>query len=210
MLKTCMISGVVEAGCDEAGRGPLAGSVFAAAVVLDETQCLMDERWGLLNDSKQLTEKQREELRPFIETHALAWEVVEVSAEEIDQINILQASLTGMRRALDGVSKQLSAKQMRLQHILVDGNKWRDYVPEGEVMAIPATTVVKGDGKYLSIAAASILAKTHRDEYMLKLANEYPGYGWEHNMGYPTAEHYKAIAELGITPYHRKSFRLTK
>lgn len=176
--------------------------------------------WMLLNDSKQLTDHQREQLRPWIEEHALAWAVVEVTAEEIDRINILQASLTGMRRALDCIIDPTNSpcpfwgKGLRergpIQHILVDGNKWRDYVAPGEVMATPATTVVKGDGKYMSIAAASILAKTYRDEYMRKLAEQYPGYGWEHNMGYPTREHYEAIRALGITPYHRQSFKLNK
>ena len=206
MLKSCCISGVVEAGCDEAGRGPLAGSVFAAAVVLDAA--LLDSKdhceWlEMLNDSKQLTDKQRQYLRPLIEQHATAWAVVEVSAEEIDQINILKASIVGMQRALD----QLSVTP---QHIIVDGNKWRPYIPQGQVMEIPAQTVVKGDGKYLSIAAASVLAKTYRDEYMLRLHAEYPMYHWDKNMGYPTKAHYEAIRKYGITPYHRKSFRLNK
>lgn len=206
MLKSCCISGVVEAGCDEAGRGPLAGSVFAAAVVLDAA--LLDNQahreWlDLLNDSKQLTDKQRQYLRPLIEQHATAWAVVEVTAEEIDQINILNASIIGMQRALD----QLSVTP---QHIIVDGNKWRPYIPQGQVLEIPARTVVKGDGKYLSIAAASVLAKTYRDEYMLQLHEQYPHYHWDTNMGYPTKAHYEAIRKYGITPYHRKSFRLNK
>ena len=206
MLKSCFISGVVEAGCDEAGRGPLAGSVFAAAVVLDAA--LLDNQahreWlDLLNDSKQLTDKQRQYLRPLIEQHATAWAVVEVTAEEIDQINILNASIIGMQRALD----QLSVTP---QHIIVDGNKWRPYIPQGQVLEIPARTVVKGDGKYLSIAAASVLAKTYRDEYMLQLHEQYPHYHWDTNMGYPTKAHYEAIRKYGITPYHRKSFRLNK
>ena len=206
MLKSCCISGVVEAGCDEAGRGPLAGSVFAAAVVLDAA--LLDNQahreWlDLLNDSKQLTDKQRQYLRPLIEQHATAWAVVEVTAEEIDQINILNASIIGMQRALD----QLSVTP---QHIIVDGNKWRPYIPQGQVMEIPARTVVKGDGKYLSIAAASVLAKTYRDEYMLQLHEQYPHYHWDTNMGYPTKAHYETIRQYGITPYHRKSFRLNK
>ena len=172
MLKACYIEGVVEAGCDEAGRGPLAGSVFAAAVVLHPQ--LLDSaehcQWlEMLNDSKQLTEKQRLYLRPLIEQFALAWAVVEVTAEEIDQINILNASIIGMQRALG----QLSVTP---QHIIVDGNKWKPYIPEGQVMEIPAQTVVKGDGKYLSIAAASVLAKTYRDEYMLRLHEQYPQY----------------------------------
>lgn len=197
---------MVEAGCDEAGRGPLAGSVFAAAVVLDAA--LLDNQahreWlDLLNDSKQLTDKQRQYLRPLIEQHATAWAVVEVTAEEIDQINILNASIIGMQRALD----QLSVTP---QHIIVDGNKWRPYIPQGQVLEIPARTVVKGDGKYLSIAAASVLAKTYRDEYMLQLHEQYPNYHWDTNMGYPTKAHYEAIRKYGITPYHRKSFRLNK
>lgn len=197
---------MVEAGCDEAGRGPLAGSVFAAAVVLDAA--LLDNQahreWlDLLNDSKQLTDKQRQYLRPLIEQHATAWAVVEVTAEEIDQINILNASIIGMQRALD----QLSVTP---QHIIVDGNKWRPYIPQGQVLEIPARTVVKGDGKYLSIAAASVLAKTYRDEYMLQLHEQYPNYHWDTNMGYPTKAHYEAIRQYGITPYHRKSFKLNK
>ena len=204
MLKSCCISGVVEAGCDEAGRGPLAGSVFAAAVVLDAA--LLDNQahreWlDLLNDSKQLTDKQRQYLRPLIEQHATAWAVVEVTAEEIDQINILNASIIGMQRALD----QLSVTP---QHIIVDGNKWRPYIPQGQVLEIPARTVVKGDGKYLSIAAASVLAKTYRDDYMRQLHEQYPHYHWDTNMGYPTKAHYEAIKQHGITPVHRKSFKL--
>jgi ribonuclease HII len=197
---------VIEAGCDEAGRGPLAGSVFAAAVVwspevLDNAE---HASWlEMLNDSKQLTDKQRAILRPLIEQYALAWAVVEVTAEEIDRINILQASITGMQRALDKLA-------IRPQHILVDGNKWKPYIPAGEVLEVPARTVVKGDGKYLSIAAASVLAKTYRDEYMQRLHEEYPMYHWDKNMGYPTKAHYQAIREFGITPYHRKSFKLDK
>ena len=148
MLEKCCIEGVIEAGCDEAGRGPLAGSVFAAAVILDACLLEKDEHreWlSLLNDSKQLTDKQRQYLRPMIEQYATAWAVVEVTAEEIDRINILNASITGMQRALDKLS-------ITPQHIIVDGNKWRPYIPEGQVLEIPARTVVKGDGKYLSIA----------------------------------------------------------
>jgi ribonuclease HII len=206
MLEKCCIQGVIEAGCDEAGRGPLAGSVFAAAVVwspevLDNAE---HASWlEMLNDSKQLTDKQRATLRPLIEQYALAWAVVEVTAEEIDRINILQASITGMQRALDKLA-------IRPQHILVDGNKWKPYIPAGEVLEVPARTVVKGDGKYLSIAAASVLAKTYRDEYMQRLHEEYPMYHWDKNMGYPTKAHYQAIREFGITPYHRKSFKLDK
>ena len=206
MLEKCCIEGVIEAGCDEAGRGPLAGSVFAAAVILDA--CLLEKEehreWlSLLNDSKQLTDKQREYLRPMIEQYATAWAVVEVTAEEIDRINILNASIIGMQRALDKLS-------ITPQHIIVDGNKWKPYIPEGQVLEIPARTVVKGDGKYLSIAAASVLAKTYRDEYMLRLHEEYPQYHWDTNMGYPTKAHYEAIQQYGITPYHRKTFKLLK
>lgn len=204
MLEPFCIEGVIEAGCDEAGRGPLAGSVFAAAVVFDAlTVC--DEQhqsWlEMLNDSKQLTDKERSYLRPMIEQYARSWAVVEVTAEEIDRINILNASIIGMQRALAKLS-------VTPQHILVDGNKWKPYIPEGQVMEIPARTVVKGDGKYLSIAAASVLAKTYRDEYMLCLHELYPHYHWDTNMGYPTKAHYEAIRQYGITPYHRKTFRL--
>ena len=206
MLKESYIQGVIEAGCDEAGRGPLAGSVFAAAVVLDT--CLVHQPehidWlEMLNDSKQLTEKQRNYLRHKIEQYAQAWAVVEVTAEEIDRINILNASIVGMQRALDKLV-------LTPQHIIVDGNKWKPYIPAGDVMEIPAQTVVKGDGKYLSIAAASVLAKTYRDEYMLRLHGQYPHYHWDKNMGYPTKAHYEAIRQYGITPYHRKSFKLNK
>ena len=206
MLDKCCIEGVIEAGCDEAGRGPLAGSVFAAAVIWSKevVENPANEEWlELLDDSKKLTDKQRAYLRPLIEKYATAWAVVEVSAEEIDQINILKASITGMQRALDKLT-------IRPQHILVDGNKWRPYIPEGQVMEIPARTVVKGDGKYLSIAAASVLAKTYRDEYMLRLHEQYPQYHWDTNMGYPTKAHYEAIRQYGITPYHRKTFKLNK
>lgn len=196
MLKPFMIANCLEAGCDEAGRGPLAGSVFAAAVILPA-----DFRNELLNDSKQLTEKQRYELRPIIEREALAWAVTEVTAEEIDRVNILQASILGMQRALDQLT-------IRPEHILVDGNKWKPYVPEGELMAIPADTVVKGDATYMSIAAASVLAKTYRDDYMLRLHEEFPQYGWNENKGYPTAKHYAALREFGPTKYHRMTFNL--
>ena len=206
MLEPFCIEGVIEAGCDEAGRGPLAGRVFAAAVVFDAlTVC--DEQhqsWlEMLNDSKQLTDKERSYLRPMIEQYARSWAVVEVTAEEIDRINILNASIIGMQRALAKLS-------VTPQHIIVDGNKWKPYIPEGQVMEIPARTVVKGDGKYLSIAAASVLAKTYRDEYMLRLHEQYPQYHWDTNMGYPTKAHYEAIQQYGITPYHRKTFRLFK
>ena len=206
MLKAFCIEDVIEAGCDEAGRGPLAGSVFAAAVIFDPQLLGKEEhrQWlEMLNDSKQLTEKERLTLRPLIEQYAMAWAVVEVTAEEIDRINILKASILGMQRALDRLT-------IRPQHIIVDGNKWKPYIPEGEVMEIPARTVVKGDGKYLSIAAASVLAKTYRDEYMMRLHEQYPQYHWDTNMGYPTKAHYEAIRKYGITPYHRKTFKLNK
>ena len=180
----------LEAGCDEAGRGCLAGPVVAAAVILPE-----GFRNELLNDSKQLTEKQREELRPLIEREATAWAVALVDNEEIDRVNILKASILAMHRALD-------ALEVRPEYILVDGNH---FLPYGET---PYACIVKGDGKYMSIAAASILAKTHRDEFMRQIDREYPQYGWTKNMGYPTKEHIEAIRKYGFTPYHRKSFHL--
>ncbi len=203
MLKAYCIANVLEAGCDEAGRGPLAGSVFAAAVILDPKRIEEVEALQRLNDSKQLTEHERYALRPVIEKEAVAWAVAEVTAEEIDEINILNASILGMQRALDQL-------KVRPEHILVDGNKWKPYIPSGEVMEVPARTVVKGDATYLSIAAASILAKTYRDDYMNRLAEEYPQYGWQQNKGYPTRAHYEAIARYGVTKYHRKTFRLMK
>lgn len=196
-----MIHNVLEAGCDEAGRGPLAGSVFCAAVILDPLRVAEVEEFAWLNDSKQLTDKQRYALRPVIEREALAWAVAEVSPQEIDERNILQCSILGMQRALDQLT-------IRPQHILVDGNKWKPYVPEGEVLEIPADTVVHGDATYMSIAAASVLAKTYRDDYMLRLHDEYPQYGWAANKGYPTAEHYAALRLYGPTPYHRMTFNL--
>ena len=201
MLKPYMIHNVLEAGCDEAGRGPLAGSVFAAAVILDPERVESVPEFAWLNDSKQLTDKQRYALRPVIEREAVSWAVVEVSPQEIDEKNILQCSILGMQRALTQLSVQP-------QHILVDGNKWKPYVPEGGLLEIPATTVVHGDATYLSIAAASVLAKTYRDDYMLRLHEQYPQYGWDRNKGYPTAEHYAALRQYGPTPYHRMSFRL--
>lgn len=206
MLEKYCIEGVIEAGCDEAGRGPLAGSVFAAAVVWDQKLWADNQyqEWlTMLNDSKQLSDQQRRYLRPLIEQFAAAWAVVEVTAEEIDRINILNASIVGMQRALDKLT-------ITPQHIIVDGNKWKPYIPKGEIMEIPARTIVKGDGKYLSIAAASVLAKTYRDEYMLSLHEQFPQYHWDTNMGYPTKAHYEAIKQYGITPYHRKTFRLFK
>jgi len=180
----------LEAGCDEAGRGCLAGAVFASAVILPPGFVCEE-----LNDSKQLSEKQRNALRPFIEKEALAWAIGIVFHYEIDRINILNASILAMHRALDQLSIQP-------QHLLIDGNRFKPY------QKTPYTTIVKGDGKYMSIAAASVLAKTHRDEYMMRLHNEFPSYGWKNNKGYPTKKHYEAIRELGITPYHRKSFNL--
>lgn len=196
-LEQYMIKGVIEAGCDEAGRGPLAGSVFAAAVILPTAH----EDWmDALNDSKQLSETQRNHLRPLIEQHAVAWAVAEVTAEEIDRYNILNSSIMAMQRALDKLTT-------RPQHIIVDGNKWKPYCPDG-LLEVPARTVVKGDAKYMSIAAASVLAKTYRDERMIQLAEQYPQYGWAENKGYPTAAHYKSLQQYGPTPYHRMTFNL--
>lgn len=196
MLKEFMIPGVVEAGCDEAGRGCLCGPVSCAAVILPE-----GFKCEELNDSKQLTAHKREELRRLIEHEAVAWGVVMVEPEEIDRINILNASIEGMQRAL---SKLI----VRPGHILVDGNKFKPYLDPVLGMQTPHHTVVKGDATYMSIAAASVLAKTHRDELMTAYAEKYPGYGWERNMGYPTKEHRAAIAKLGPTPIHRMTFRL--
>ena len=190
MLPTCYISGRNEAGCDEAGRGCLAGPVFAAAVILPD-----DFHDPLLNDSKQLTEARRDRLRPVIETEAVAWAVGVVSAEEIDKINILRASILAMHRALDQLAVTPGA-------IIVDGNKFSDY------NGIPWQTFVKGDGRFANIAAASVLAKTHRDEFMRKIHVEYPQYAWDINKGYPTKAHRRAIEQFGTTPYHRLSFRL--
>lgn len=211
MLRPYCIPNIVEAGCDEAGRGPLAGSVFAAAVILPQDILTgpYDPLWATLNDSKQMTEKQRNELRPVIEREAIAWAVAEVTPQEIDQINILNASLLGMRRALDQIITSRFTDSP-VHHLLIDGNRWKPYVPEGGVFEIPARTVVHGDATYMSIAAASVLAKTYRDDYMRRLHTEYPQYGWDHNMGYPTPEHYAAIKQYGPTPYHRLSFRLNK
>lgn len=194
--------GLIEAGCDEAGRGCLAGSVYAAAVILPP-----DYDNAGLNDSKQLTARKRYKLREEIERDALAWAVGIVTPEEIDQINILNASILAMHRALDQL-------KVRPEFIIVDGNRFKPYCepalnsPLKEDLGgqIPHTTIVKGDGKYLSIAAASILAKTYRDDYMLQLHQQYPHYGWDHNMGYPTKEHRNGIAQHGITPVHRLSF----
>jgi len=198
MLASHYYEGKVEAGCDEAGRGCLAGSVYAAAVILPD-----DYQNELLNDSKQLTEKRRYQLREIIQRDAVAWAVGIVTPEEIDKINILNASILAMHRALDQLT-------VRPEAIIVDGNRFRPYCSVvGDISTnIPHTTIVKGDGKYLSIAAASILAKTYRDDYMNRLAEEYPQYDWLSNKGYPTKKHREAIRQYGITPYHRKSYNL--
>lgn len=190
MLRNNYYEGKIEAGCDEAGRGCLAGSVYAAAVILPP-----DYHNELLNDSKQLTEKRRYALREAIQRDAVAWAVGVVTPEEIDNINILNASILAMHRALDQLA-------VRPEAVIVDGNRFKPY---GNV---PFSTIVKGDGKYLSIAAASILAKTYRDDYMGKLAEEYPQYDWKSNKGYPTKKHRDAIRKFGTTPYHRRTFNL--
>jgi ribonuclease HII len=181
---------LLEAGCDEAGRGCLAGPVFAAAVVLPK-----DFHHSLLNDSKQLTEKQRNTLREVVEREALAWSVAQLDAPEIDRLNILKASIAAMHHALDGLP-------VRPEFVLVDGNRFYPYP------GVPHQTVVKGDGKFASIAAASVLAKTHRDEWMRQLDAAYPQFGWRQNMGYPTEAHREAIRQFGATAHHRRSFRL--
>jgi ribonuclease HII len=188
MLKSSFTTGITEAGCDEAGRGCLAGPVFAAAVILPA-----DFYHPLLNDSKQVKEKDRETLRPIIEEQALAWAVAMSTAAEIDSINILKASFKAMHTAIDALT-------IRPELLLIDGHIFPPY------LGISHQCVVKGDGKYASIAAASILAKTHRDEYMLQLHEEFPHYGWKKNKGYGTAEHLRGIAAHGITIHHRKSF----
>ena len=190
MLASHYYTGLVEAGVDEAGRGCLAGPVFAAAVILPD-----DYEHPLLNDSKQLTDRQRRQLREVIERDAVAWAVGTASPKEIDSINILNASILAMHRALDAV-----ASVRKPEAVIVDGNRFK---PWGN---LPYTTIVKGDGKYMAIAAASILAKTYRDDQMIALAQEYPGYGWEQNKGYPTRQHRDAIRQFGLTPYHRLSF----
>lgn len=192
MLQNYLKADCIEVGVDEAGRGCLAGDVYAAAVILPDG--FSNE---LLNDSKQLTEKQREQLRVVIEKEAVAWAVGIVTAKEIDEINILNASILAMHRALAQVEQKL-----QFQHIIVDGNRFKPY------RDIAHQTVVKGDGKYMSIAAASVLAKTHRDEYMCRLHDEYPQYDWKGNKGYPTKKHRLAIEQYGTTPYHRMTFRL--
>ena len=190
MLENHYYEGLVEAGCDEAGRGCLAGSVFAAAVILPP-----DYENELLNDSKKLTDHKRKQLREIIEHDAVDWAVGIVEPGEIDEINILNASILAMHRALDQL-------KVRPEAMIVDGNRFKPY------RDLPYTTIVKGDGKYLSIAAASILAKTYRDDYMDRLAEDYPQYDWKSNKGYPTKKHRQAIRECGITPFHRRSFTL--
>jgi len=188
MLETQYRSGLLEAGCDEAGRGCLAGPVFAAAVILPP-----DFRDPLLNDSKQMTERNRDRLREVIEREAVAWAVEAVSPARIDEINILNASFEGMSLAVRRLDPQPA-------FLAIDGNRFRS------TLEIPFCCIVKGDGKYADIAAASVLAKTHRDEYMRRLAEEFPQYGWQHNKGYPTREHRLAVREFGITPHHRLTF----
>jgi Ribonuclease HII len=189
-LKTHFGNILPEAGCDEAGRGCLAGPVFAAAVILPE-----NFEHPLLNDSKQLTEKQREQLREIVERESVAWAVASVSNEEIDEINILNASILAMHKALDKLS-------VLPEFIIVDGNRFKSY------KSIAHKTIVKGDAKYKNIAAASILAKTHRDEFMEKAAKKYPQYNWQQNKGYPTKQHRAAIEKFGVTPLHRLSYKL--
>lgn len=184
--------GIIEAGADEAGRGCLAGPVYAAAVILPDDYCN-----AILNDSKVLTAAIREKLRLEIEKEAVAWCVASVSAEEIDEINILQASFKAMHLAIQGLSVKPSL-------LLIDGNSFKPFP------GIEHQCIIKGDGLYMSIAAASILAKTHRDAFMQSLSGGYPEYGWEHNMGYPTQEHRKAIFSYGMTPWHRKTFKVTE
>ena len=190
MLQQFLHPDKIEAGCDEAGRGCLAGPVYAAAVILPK-----DFSNELLNDSKKLTEAQRYALREVIEREALAWAVGVVTAAEIDEINILKASFLAMQRAVE---------QLKIvpEHLLIDGNRFTPY-------RIPYTTVVKGDAKFMSIAAASILAKTYRDDYMLGISRDYPQYDWQKNKGYPTPKHRAAIREYGATPHHRMTFNLT-
>ena len=192
MLENSYQTELLEAGCDEAGRGCLAGSVFAAAVILPP-----DFYHPLLNDSKQMTERQRNMLRPIIEREAVAWAVAEVTAARIDEINILKASIEGMNIAA-------ASLKVAPEFLAIDGNRFVSH------NGLPYKCIVKGDGKYANIAAASVLAKTHRDEYMMRLHEEYPNYGWDRNKGYPTKEHRLAIREYGLTPYHRLSFNHTE
>ena len=192
MLENSYQNELLEAGCDEAGRGCLAGSVFAAAVILPP-----DFYHPLLNDSKQMTERQRNMLRPIIEREAVAWAVAEVTAARIDEINILKASIEGMNIAA-------ASLKVAPEFLAIDGNRFVSH------NGLPYKCIVKGDGKYANIAAASVLAKTHRDEYMMRLHEEFPNYGWDRNKGYPTKEHRLAIREYGLTPYHRMSFNHTE
>ena len=202
MLQNHFYEGLIEAGTDEAGRGCLAGPVFAAAVVLP-----LDFEHPLLNDSKQLTDRQRRQLRPIIEQEAVAWAVATCSPQEIDHINILNASIQAMHRALDGIVGEGGTGCIEpckavdaVQAVIVDGNRFKPW------RGLPYTTIVKGDGKMMAIAAASILAKTFRDDYMTALAQQYPHYGWEQNKGYPTRQHREAIRQYGLTPHHRLTF----
>lgn len=190
MLKAYLHKNLIEAGCDEAGRGCLAGPVYAAAVILPKNY---KNKW--LNDSKKLSDTDRYQLRPDIEANALAWACGVVDEKEIDEINILNASFLAMHRAIAKLT-------IAPQHLLIDGNRFKSY-PN-----IPHTCIVKGDGKYMSIAAASILAKTYRDDFMKEMAGEYPVYGWEKNMGYPTKKHREAIRQHGVSPLHRLSYQL--
>ncbi|MDD3034416.1 MAG: ribonuclease HII [Bacteroidales bacterium] len=192
MLSPFLNENLIEAGCDEAGRGCLAGPVYAAAVILPK-----DFSHPLLNDSKKMTRLHREKLRPIIEREAIAWAVASVDNREIDRTNILRASILAMHKALDSLS-------VRPELILVDGNRFYNY------QDIDHQCIIKGDGKFASIAAASVLAKTHRDEYMLKIAKEYPQYGWEKNFAYPTASHREAVQKYGLCEYHRTTFRSGK
>ena len=195
MLKPYLYSDKIEAGCDEAGRGCLAGPVYAAAVILPDESSISNSRLSMLNDSKQLTERQRYDLREVIQREARAWAVGVVSSDEIDEINILRASILAMHRAV-------AQLKIRPQHLLIDGNCFSPYED------ITHTTVIKGDATYMSIAAASILAKTYRDDYMLQLHQEYPQYHWDRNKGYPAPAHREAIRQYGTTPYHRMTFQL--
>ncbi|MBE6221329.1 MAG: ribonuclease HII [Rikenellaceae bacterium] len=192
MLENSFQTSLLEAGCDEAGRGCLAGSVFAAAVILPP-----DFYHPLLNDSKQMTERQRNMLRPIIESEAIAWAVAEITAERIDEINILKASIEGMNVAVENL-------KVAAEFLAIDGNRFASR------SGLPFQCIVKGDGKYANIAAASVLAKTHRDEYMMRLHEEFPHYGWDRNKGYPTKEHRLAIRQYGLSPYHRLSFNHDK
>lgn len=201
MLSLSLLPGRLEAGCDEVGRGCLAGPVYAAAVILPPDLDVSQSELQRLNDSKQLSEKARYELRPVIEREALAWAVGVVDNREIDEINILRASILAMHRALDQL-------KTRPEFILVDGNRFYTYHEPSTGVAVPHQTIVKGDGKMMAIAAASILAKTYRDDYMTRLHEEFPAYHWNENKGYPSAAHRDAIRRFGTTPYHRLTFRL--